>query len=180
MLCSRPYWDGNGEECTIPLTTVSSLHSSLGPSFPITVGKKYELREEKAATDLGNRWPGLWVMWLYSYVSEGWGFSTLWCTQKPPTVLELPRYSDSATCSTWPKTPVTHLLTDTTVSGLECSMHQLLAFLKFTLFPMNLENIYYTLTLADDFQCLFICCAIACISYRNLLKTKHTAFFSQV
>lgn len=41
---------------------------------------------------------------------------------------------------------------------------------------MNLENIYYTFILADDFQCLFVCCAIACISYGNLLRAKDTAF----
>lgn len=46
---------------------------------------------------------------------------------------------------------------------------------------MNLENIYYTLTLADHFQCLFICSAIALFSYGNLLKEKDIAFiFSSV
>lgn len=41
---------------------------------------------------------------------------------------------------------------------------------------MNLENIYYALILADDFQSLFICCVIACIKYENLLKAKDTIF----
>lgn len=45
---------------------------------------------------------------------------------------------------------------------------------------MILEKICYTLSLADDFQCLFICCGIAGISSGNLLKAKDTAFIFPV
>lgn len=41
---------------------------------------------------------------------------------------------------------------------------------------MFFEKICNTLGLADDFQCLFICCAIAGISSGNLHKAKDTAF----